>query len=111
MVVGSAGTAVVAALQGEIRSERSQLNDWVTCVSATTPKGQAEIQSLSSRISAAQEHIERIEATHANTQASPSTALNPAGVRAQLSAHSRDSHASLSGVTSPRGTARIDTWA
>ncbi len=89
MVVSSTGTAAVAALQGEIRSERSQLNDWVTCVSATTPKGKAEIQSLSSRISAAQEHIARIEATNTNAQASRSSPPS----------------------ASPPDPGRIDTWA
>jgi|SRR5665213_1187877 len=49
-----------ASLEGQIRAAREQLNDWVTCVSATTPKGQSEIRSLSAQISAAQEHIDRL---------------------------------------------------
>jgi hypothetical protein len=52
--------STAASLQGQIRAAREQLNDWVTCVSATTPKGQAEIRSLSAQISAAQEHIDRL---------------------------------------------------
>jgi hypothetical protein len=52
-----------ASLQGQIRAAREQLNDWVTCVSATTPKGQAEIRSLSAQISAAQEQIQRLPQT------------------------------------------------
>jgi hypothetical protein len=52
--------STTASLQGQIRAARAQLNDWVTCVSATTPKGQAEIQSLSAQISAAQEQIQRL---------------------------------------------------
>jgi hypothetical protein len=68
--IGASTPGSVAALQGEIRRDRSQLNDWVTCVSATTPKGQAEIQSLSSKISAAKSHIAHIEATSATPQAS-----------------------------------------
>lgn len=52
-----------ASLQGQIRAAREQLNDWVTCVSATTPKGQAEIRSLSAQISAAQEQINRLQPT------------------------------------------------
>jgi hypothetical protein len=47
----------IAALQAQIRHERSQLNDWVTCVSATTPKGKEEIQSLSSKIGAAKSQL------------------------------------------------------
>ena len=54
-----------AALEGQIRAAREQLNDWVTCVSATTPKGQAEIRSLSAQISAAQEQIHRLPPPHA----------------------------------------------
>jgi hypothetical protein len=59
-----------ASLQGQIRAAREQLNDWVTCVSATTPKGQAEIRSLSAQISAAQQQIQRLPratASPANT--------------------------------------------
>jgi hypothetical protein len=52
-----------ASLQGQIRAAREQLNDWVTCVSAMTPKGQAEIRSLSAQISAAQESINRLQPT------------------------------------------------
>ena len=61
-----------AALQGQIRVAREQLNDWVTCVSATTPKGQAEIRSLSAQISAAQEHISRLQQSSAPSQSGPS---------------------------------------
>jgi hypothetical protein len=49
-----------ASLEGQIRTAREQLNDWVTCVSATTPKGQAEIRSLTAQISAAQDEINRL---------------------------------------------------
>jgi hypothetical protein len=57
--VGNIGNTA-AALEGQIRAAREQLNDWVTCVSATTPKGQAEIRSLSAQISAAQEQINHL---------------------------------------------------
>ena len=65
---GSALTSLTAqhtaaSLEGQIRAAREQLNDWVTCVSATTPKGQAEIRSLSAQISAAQERISRLPQT------------------------------------------------
>jgi hypothetical protein len=52
--------STTASLQNQIRAAREQLNDWVTCVSATTPKGQAKIQSLSAQISAAQEQIQHL---------------------------------------------------
>lgn len=49
----------VAALQGQIQQNQVQLNDWTTCVSARTPKGQAAIQKLSGEINAAKEQIHR----------------------------------------------------
>ena len=52
------------SLQDQIRAAREQLNDWLTCVSATTPKGQAEIRSLSAQISAAQQQIDRLPPSH-----------------------------------------------
>jgi hypothetical protein len=47
----------VSALQGRIQRARGQLNDWTTCVSAKTPKGQSEIQKLSGEISADKQKI------------------------------------------------------
>ena len=61
--------STAASLEGQIRIAREQLNDWVTCVSATTPKGQAEIQSLTAQISAAQERINRLQPTASATAA------------------------------------------
>ena len=52
-----------AALQGQIQRDKLDLNDWVTCVSAKTPKGQAEIQKISGDLSGAKERLARIEAT------------------------------------------------
>ena len=52
--------STAAALQDQIRAAREQLNDWVTCVSATTPQGKAEIRSLSTQISAAEEQIDHL---------------------------------------------------
>lgn len=53
----------VASLNGQIRQAKIQLNDWATCVSAKTPRGQAEIQRLSGEISAAKEHAQRLAAS------------------------------------------------
>jgi len=53
----------VASLNGQIRQDKVQLNDWSTCVSAKTPRGQAQIQRLSGEISAAKEHEQRLEAS------------------------------------------------
>ena len=52
----------VASLDGQIRQDKIQLDDWATCVSSKTPKGQAEIQRLSGAISAAREREQRIAA-------------------------------------------------
>lgn len=92
----------VAALNGEIRNDQIQLNDWTTCVSAKTTKGQAEIQKYSAQVSAAKERIALTE-----TQNSPS---QTAAVQAS------SSHDSLS-ATSDRSTrdqrsgVLLDTWA
>ncbi|HEY6925507.1 MAG TPA: hypothetical protein VI653_18660 [Steroidobacteraceae bacterium] len=51
-----------AALNGQVRHDQIQLNDWLTCVSAKTPKGKAEIESLSARISSAKQHIAKDQA-------------------------------------------------
>jgi hypothetical protein len=53
--------ASVASLSGQIRQDKIQLDDWTTCVSAQTPRGQAEIQRLSGAISAAKEHEQQVE--------------------------------------------------
>jgi hypothetical protein len=45
-----------------VRRDLTRLNDWLTCVSANTPKGKAEIQSLSTKISGAKAQITRIQA-------------------------------------------------
>jgi hypothetical protein len=56
------------ALSGEILRDQVQLNDWLTCVSANTPKGKAEIQSLTARINAAKQHITKLDAEKAATR-------------------------------------------
>jgi hypothetical protein len=54
----SAGSSV-PALESRVRQDQAQLNDWRTCVSAKTPKGQAAIQKLSGEVSATKEAIAR----------------------------------------------------
>ncbi len=51
----------VASLNGQIRQAKSQLDDWTTCVSSKTTKGQTEIQRLSGEISAAKQQEQHIE--------------------------------------------------
>jgi hypothetical protein len=72
------GTA--ASLEGQIRIAREQLNDWVTCVSATTPKGKAEILSLSAQISAAQDQINHLRPTTGTTGADANSSAAPTSV-------------------------------
>jgi hypothetical protein len=73
---GPAGNAV-AALEGQIRQTQVQLDDWTTCVSAKTPKGQAAIQKLSGQIGADREHIARALQSAASSSAASALA-NPA---------------------------------
>lgn len=53
----------VASLNGQIRQAKSQLDDWTTCISSKTTKGQSEIQRLSGEISAAKQQEQDIEAS------------------------------------------------
>ncbi|HWZ62512.1 MAG TPA: hypothetical protein VNX02_05775 [Steroidobacteraceae bacterium] len=80
-MVTAVGSSPVPSLQGQIRQDQVQLNDWTTCVSAKTPKGQAAIQKLSGEISAATEQIARALQNQSGT-ASPSAKATPAPGRA-----------------------------
>jgi predicted nucleic acid-binding Zn-ribbon protein len=53
----------VAALNAQIRQAKSQLDDWTTCVSSKTTKGQSEIQRLSAEISGAKQQEQHLEAS------------------------------------------------
>ena len=68
---GASVASAVGSLNGRIRNDKLQLDDWATCVSAKTVKGQAEIQRLSSQISAEHEQLSRVEALQ--TRAAPTT--------------------------------------
>jgi hypothetical protein len=65
----AASRTSIASANGQIRQDEQQLNDWTTCVSAKTTKGQAEIQRLSAQLSAAEERAHRLAALQ--PQASP----------------------------------------
>ena len=65
---GASGTSI-ASVNGQIQQVKQQLDDWTTCVSAKTTKGQAEIQRLSAALSAAEDRAQRLEALQ--PQASP----------------------------------------
>jgi hypothetical protein len=98
----SAGSSV-SALQGQIRQAQIQLNDWTTCVSAKTPKGQAAIRKLSGEISAAKEQIVRA------LQAQSSAPL-PAFAAATFNAQNVKPGSDLA-VSTPRRPGSIDVWA
>lgn len=61
--------ASIASLNGQIRQDKQQLDDWTTCVSAKTTKGQAEIERLSGELSGAEDRAHRLAALQ--PQASP----------------------------------------
>lgn len=93
MSIGSVSTIhspdPVPGLQGLVRRKEIDLQDWLTCVSASTPKGKAEIQSLSAQVSAARAAISR-----AQQQSAPAAPSAPAA-----------SH------TASATTGRLDVWA
>lgn len=62
---GASVSSAVGALNGRIRDDKMKLDDWTTCVSAKTVKGQAEIQRLSGQISADREAVLRAQAAQA----------------------------------------------
>jgi hypothetical protein len=66
--------ASLAAANDQIRQDKQQLDDWTTCVSAKTTKGQAEIQRLSGELSAAEARTHRLAAQQ--PQASPTAPLH-----------------------------------
>jgi hypothetical protein len=108
VALGSSGQA--ATLNGEIRRDQVQLNDWVACLSANTPKGKAEIQSLSTRISAAKQHIARLDAEQGAAGASAvqhSRSTMPSAM--SYTAKAAVTAASTQKFSRPGGL--VDTWA
>jgi hypothetical protein len=111
----SAVSGSTAVLQGEIQRDQLDLNDWVTCVSAVTPKGKAEIQRFSGQISSAKQRIARIEASKSrvSTTVPGSTATAVAsGTTLSPSSAVSATAASHSGAQVARGHGGlIDVWA
>jgi len=102
--VNPGGASVVAALNGQIRRDKMQLDDWTTCVSAKTAKGQAEIQRLSGQISAEREQVTRAEASAGPTVAKGVTAAAPASSSADPLYGPLTSSAAIRGDS-------LDVWA
>jgi len=92
----------VATLELQIRQAQIQLNDWTTCVSAKTPKGQAAIQKLSGEISAAKEQIARAQ--------DQSGAPTPASAASLPGAQGANSAPSLT-ASAPGRPGSVDIWA
>ena len=63
----------VAAVNDQIRQDKQQLDDWTTCVSAKTTKGQAEIQRLSAALGGAESRAHRLAASESQTSAAASS--------------------------------------
>jgi hypothetical protein len=69
--------ASIGSLNGQIRQDKQQLDDWTTCVSAKTTKGQAEIQRLSAQLSAAQDRAHRLASVQPQASAAtPSRSID-----------------------------------
>jgi hypothetical protein len=92
----------VASLQGRIRQDKTQLDDWTTCVSSKTAKGQSAIQKLSGEISATKERIARVLQSQSQEIQAPAAAMPGA-----QSARATSSTPSTSQVS----PGRVDVWA
>ena len=86
---GTSGGDSVAALQGRIQRARGQLNDWTTCVSAKTSKGQSEIQKLSGEISADEQKIAQAQQSKPAPKAQPDSPAH-SGTSTSIAAGSID---------------------
>ena len=67
----------IAAVTGQIQQVKQQLDDWTTCVSAKTTKGQAEIQKLSGELSGAEQRAHRLAAQQPqSSESAPSRSID-----------------------------------
>jgi hypothetical protein len=71
------GGGSTAALQAQILRDQCLLADWSSCVSAKTSQGQAQIQAISGRLSAARARMARIEAAQATAVPMPAANAKP----------------------------------
>lgn len=69
---GASG-ASVASVNDQIRQDKQQLDDWTTCVSAKTTKGQAEIQRLSAELGGAESRAHRLSASQSRDSSTSSS--------------------------------------
>lgn len=74
---GAASRASIASVTDQIRQDKQQLDDWTTCVSAKTTKGQAEIQRLSAELGGAESRAHRLAASQSQASStSPSHSID-----------------------------------
>jgi hypothetical protein len=66
-------SASVASVNDQIRQDKQQLDDWTTCVSAKTTKGQAEIQRLSAELGGAESRAHRLSASQSRDSSTSSS--------------------------------------
>ena len=99
------------ALSGEILRDQVQLNDWLTCVSANTPKGQAEIQSLTARINAAKQHITKLNAEKAATAAPTNQPSSTQRATPSAAETTRNTDPAVATHEASRQGNLLDTWA
>jgi hypothetical protein len=69
----AASGASAASVNDQIRQDKQQLDDWTTCVSAKTTKGQAEIQRLSAELGGAESRAHRLAASQPQTSTAAPT--------------------------------------
>ena len=67
-----------------MRRKEIDLQDWLTCVSASTPKGKAEIQSLSAQVSAARAAISRAQQSTSAAPSGPAPSHTASGTTGRL---------------------------
>lgn len=99
------------ALSGEILHDQVQLNDWLTCVSANTPKGKAEIQSLTARINAAKQHITKLNAEKAATTASANQPSSTQRATPSAAETTKNTDPAAATREASRQGSLLDTWA
>ena len=69
--------ASIASANDQIRQDKQQLDDWTTCVSAKTTKGQSEIQRLAAELGGAESRAHRLaDSQSRDSSTSPSHSID-----------------------------------
>jgi septal ring factor EnvC (AmiA/AmiB activator) len=78
---GAAPARRAPSLDAELNTARAQLEDWVTCPSATTPEGKAKIAQLSAKAESIKSRIAQADATQDARRADAQSAARAEGVQ------------------------------